>query len=188
MTFAACEGALADERVTSAADLRLLSREDLKELGLKIGDRNKVLQWQAGVEGAAVPLPPQHRPPPIVSSTMVAVENPKIVALVPMKHTSVRVPGKNYRQLKDKPLCSWILTTLSQCPLISEIVVDTDSDIVKDLLSRDFPCATQHRSPIILHDKSDFAREQLCANHRPAGSFAARSAHERNPDVRYYAS
>ena len=138
MTFAACEGALADERVTSAADLRLLSREDLKELGLRIGDRNKVLQWQASACGGSG----SHRPPPIVSSTMVAVENPKIVALVPMKHTSVRVPGKNYRQLKDKPLCSWILTTLSQCPLISEIVVDTDSDIVKDLLSRDFPCAT----------------------------------------------
>ncbi len=36
----------------------------------------------------------------------------KIVALVPMRHHSVRVPGKNYRPLAGKPLYQHILDTL----------------------------------------------------------------------------
>jgi CMP-N-acetylneuraminic acid synthetase len=51
----------------------------------------------------------------------------KIVALVPMRHHSQRVPGKNYRPLAGKPLFHHILETLLQCPEIAEVVVDTDS-------------------------------------------------------------
>ncbi|MEN6481430.1 MAG: acylneuraminate cytidylyltransferase family protein, partial [Anaerolineaceae bacterium] len=36
----------------------------------------------------------------------------KIVALVPMRHQSVRVPGKNYRALAGKPLFHHIIQTL----------------------------------------------------------------------------
>lgn len=42
------EAALAIENVTTVGDALLLTREDLKELGLKIGDRNKLLAWQRG--------------------------------------------------------------------------------------------------------------------------------------------
>ena len=62
-----------------------------------------------------------------------------VVALVPMKHTSLRVPGKNYRTLKDKPLCCWVLSTLQSCKHIDTIVVDTDSQVVRDLLAVEFP-------------------------------------------------
>ena len=31
-----------------------------------------------------------------------------------MKHDSVRVPRKNYRQLLNRPLFHWILTSLSK--------------------------------------------------------------------------
>eukprot|EP01046_Picozoa_sp_COSAG06_P003249 COSAG06_NODE_124_length_22969_cov_136.895310_8_plen_50_part_00 len=41
-----------------------------------------------------------------------APSTPKIVALVPMKHTSVRVRGKNYRMFQGQPLCYWVLKTL----------------------------------------------------------------------------
>jgi CMP-N-acetylneuraminic acid synthetase len=54
----------------------------------------------------------------------------KIVALVPMRHVSVRVPGKNYRPLAGRPLYQHILTTLLACPQISQVVVDTDSPVV----------------------------------------------------------
>ena len=41
------EAALAVENVATAADICLLTRDDLKELGFKIGDRNKLLAWAA---------------------------------------------------------------------------------------------------------------------------------------------
>jgi CMP-N-acetylneuraminic acid synthetase len=50
-----------------------------------------------------------------------------IAALVPMRHHSQRVPGKNYRPLAGKPLFHHILETLLSVPEIGEIVVDTDS-------------------------------------------------------------
>src|SRR5690348_12809378 len=64
---------------------------------------------------------------------------PKIVALVPMRHNSQRVPGKNYRALAGKPLYSHIIETLLAVAEIGEVVVDTDSAPVMDGLRKDFP-------------------------------------------------
>ena len=54
----------------------------------------------------------------------------KIVALVPMRHHSQRVPGKNYRPLAGKPLFHHIIETLQAVPEIDVIIVDTDSEPV----------------------------------------------------------
>jgi CMP-N-acetylneuraminic acid synthetase len=62
-----------------------------------------------------------------------------IVALVPMRHHSQRVPGKNYRLLAGRPLFSYILASLLSCPEIEQVVVDTDSAPVMEGLKRDFP-------------------------------------------------
>jgi CMP-N-acetylneuraminic acid synthetase len=51
----------------------------------------------------------------------------QITALIPMRHHSQRIPGKNYRMLIGKPLFHHILNTLQSCPEITQIVVDTDS-------------------------------------------------------------
>lgn len=64
---------------------------------------------------------------------------PSIVALVPMRHHSQRVPGKNYRPLAGKPLFHHILETLQAVPEIDRVVVDTDSDPVMDSLRQYFP-------------------------------------------------
>jgi CMP-N-acetylneuraminic acid synthetase len=64
---------------------------------------------------------------------------PSIVALVPMRHHSQRVPGKNYRPLAGKPLFHHILETLLAVPAIDRVVVDTDSEPVISGLRRDFP-------------------------------------------------
>ena len=63
----------------------------------------------------------------------------KIAALVPMRHDSQRVPGKNFRPLVGRPLYSYILETLLGCPEISTVVVDTDSTVIKDGLRQHFP-------------------------------------------------
>lgn len=63
----------------------------------------------------------------------------KIVALVPMRHHSVRVPGKNYRLIAGKPLFHHILSTLKGCPEISKILVDTDSNEISDGIQSHFP-------------------------------------------------
>jgi CMP-N-acetylneuraminic acid synthetase len=63
----------------------------------------------------------------------------KLTALVPMRHHSQRVPGKNYRPLAGKPLYQHIVETLLAVPEISTVVVDTDSEPVMDGLRRDFP-------------------------------------------------
>jgi len=63
----------------------------------------------------------------------------KIVALVPMRHHSQRVPGKNYRVLGGKPLFHHIINTLLDVPEITEIVVDTDSPDVIAGLGAHFP-------------------------------------------------
>lgn len=66
-------------------------------------------------------------------------EKLKIAALVPMRHRSIRVPGKNYRINAGKPLFHYILTTLQACSEINEIVVDTDSPDVIYGIENEFP-------------------------------------------------
>jgi CMP-N-acetylneuraminic acid synthetase len=62
-----------------------------------------------------------------------------ITAIVPMRHNSERVPGKNYRPLAGKPLYHYILDTLLSVPEIDRIVVDTDSPTILAELPSAFP-------------------------------------------------
>jgi CMP-N-acetylneuraminic acid synthetase len=63
----------------------------------------------------------------------------RIVALVPMRHQSARVPGKNYRPLAGKPLYQHITATLLACAEIDQVVVDTDSPLIAQGLREAFP-------------------------------------------------
>jgi CMP-N-acetylneuraminic acid synthetase len=67
------------------------------------------------------------------------MDSVKVAALVPMRHTSVRVPGKNYRLLAGKPLFHHILEALLACPEIDQIVVDTDSPQITEGVQAAFP-------------------------------------------------
>jgi CMP-N-acetylneuraminic acid synthetase len=67
---------------------------------------------------------------------------PNLIALVPIRHHSQRVPGKNYRPLAGKPLFHYIIQTLLACPEISQVVVDTDSQPVMQGLQDHFPDVT----------------------------------------------
>ena len=68
-----------------------------------------------------------------------SLSSPLIVALVPMKHHSVRVPGKNHRLLGGIPLYHHIIKTLGKCSSISEIIIDTDSQEIQADVQTTFP-------------------------------------------------
>ena len=63
----------------------------------------------------------------------------KIAALVPMRHNSERVPGKNYRSFNGQPLFCIITETLLDCDDIDEVVIDTDSPTIIDIVSERYP-------------------------------------------------
>ena len=67
------------------------------------------------------------------------MKNQKIVAFVPMRHSSERVKGKNYRPFAGKPLYHYIVNSLLDCPLISEVCIDTDSAIIIEDAKENFP-------------------------------------------------
>jgi CMP-N-acetylneuraminic acid synthetase len=62
-----------------------------------------------------------------------------IVAIVPMRNSSERIPGKNYRLFCGKPLYHYIIESLIDCSLISEVVIDTDSDTIINESSIKYP-------------------------------------------------
>ena len=73
--------------------------------------------------------------------------DPGIVALVPMRHHSERVPGKNYRVLSGKPLYGYIIETLLACPEINQIAVNTDSPVIEEGISDQYPSVTLIQRP-----------------------------------------
>ena len=62
-----------------------------------------------------------------------------LVAFVPMRHSSERVPGKNYRDFGGRPLYHHIIETLLACPQITTVCIDTDSPFIVDDAPKRFP-------------------------------------------------
>jgi CMP-N-acetylneuraminic acid synthetase len=63
----------------------------------------------------------------------------RLVAIVPMRHESVRVRGKNYRELGGKPLYHHVVQTLLASPAVDEVVIDTDSRLIMQDAAVAFP-------------------------------------------------
>ena len=101
----------------------------------------------------------------------------KLAALVPMRHHSQRVPGKNYRPLAGKPLYQHIIETLLAVPEIDTVMVDTDSEPVMDGVRRLFPTVKLIQRPehlraddvpmneILLHDTAQVDAEFYLQTH-----------------------
>lgn len=100
-----------------------------------------------------------------------------LVALVPMRHHSQRVPGKNYRPLGGKPLFHHIIESLLSCPEIDQVVVDTDSSPVMDGVRQNFPQVTLIERPehlradetptneVLLHDTAQVQADFYLQTH-----------------------
>jgi len=71
----------------------------------------------------------------------------KIAAIVPMRHSSERVKGKNYRDFAGKPLYHRVLDSLLACDAISEVVIDTDSPIILEDAKKHYPSVTLLERP-----------------------------------------
>ncbi len=101
----------------------------------------------------------------------------KIVALVPIRHHSQRVPGKNYRPLAGRPLYQYIIESLLEVPEVERIVVDTDSEPVIKGLEESFPAVQVIRRPenlraddismndILLHDTAQVQADFYLQTH-----------------------
>jgi CMP-N-acetylneuraminic acid synthetase len=72
---------------------------------------------------------------------------PRIIALVPIRHHSERVPGKNYKPFAGRPLYHHIISSLLDCPLISQVVIDTDSPVILEDAAKRFPDVTLIERP-----------------------------------------
>ena len=59
----------------------------------------------------------------------------KVTATVPMKGNNERVPNKNIRLLNGRPVCYWIIESLSRSKYIDEIIINTDSEKIKEIVS-----------------------------------------------------
>ena len=102
----------------------------------------------------------------------------RLVALMPMRHSSERVPGKNYRPFGDgRPLYHHMVEVMSSCPKIEKIVIDTDSDLITQECKKLFPQVIvldrpQHllggmtpMNDVLLHDISEVESEFYLQTH-----------------------
>ena len=94
-------------------------------------------------------------------SNVAAMLSPVIVALVPMRQHSERVPGKNYRLFAGRPLYHHIIESLLACPLISGIVIDTDSQVIMEDAALHFPLVHLIERPMHLRDGKISTNEVL---------------------------
>lgn len=77
----------------------------------------------------------------------------KLVALMPMRHSSERVKGKNYRPFGDgRPLFQHMLDVLVGTEGIDKVVIDTDSPVVGEICARDYPQVQLIDRPAHLRD------------------------------------
>lgn len=76
----------------------------------------------------------------------------EIVAFVPMRHSSERVPRKNYRPFAGRPLYHHIVETLLNCPQISLVCIDTDSPVIMEDAAVQFPTVKVLERPAHLRD------------------------------------
>lgn len=78
----------------------------------------------------------------------------KVVAIVPMRHSSERVKGKNYRNFAGKPLFHRVIDTLLECPRIDKIIIDTDSPTIQEQCAELYPTVLVLERPEHLRDGS----------------------------------
>lgn len=108
----------------------------------------------------------------------------RIAAIVPMRHDSERVPGKNYRPLGGQPLFHHIVRTLLDTPEISTIVIDTDSDVIRDDARDAFPQVHVLERPEHLRAGTVSMNEVLLNDVQRIDAEAYLQTHSTNPLLR----
>jgi len=80
----------------------------------------------------------------------------RVIALMPMKGESERVPNKNMRDFNGQPLCSVMLDKLVGSDLIDQVLVNTDSNQIKSFIESRYDKVNVIERPaeLIGHDVS----------------------------------
>ena len=57
----------------------------------------------------------------------------KIIAMIPVRLGSKRIPNKNLRLLGNKPLVAYIIEAAIKADVFDEIYINSESDIFKEI-------------------------------------------------------
>lgn len=60
----------------------------------------------------------------------------KILAVIPARYDSQRLPGKVLSKIDDRPMVRWVYEAAQSCPDFTQVVVATDSKIVADCVEQ----------------------------------------------------
>ena len=75
----------------------------------------------------------------------------EFIALLPMRHTSERIPQKNYRELAWKKLFYYVADTLFKSKIFKKLIINTDSEKISALvLERYSDWVVIHKRPEVL--------------------------------------
>lgn len=105
----------------------------------------------------------------------------RTVAVVPMRHNSERVPGKNYRPLAGIPLYHHVVRMLSAVPEIDLVVIDTDSEIIISDCAEHFPGVQVLLRPQHLRDGSIAMNDVLLNTLDQVDADVVLQTHSTNP-------
>lgn len=108
----------------------------------------------------------------------------RVTAIVPMRHSSERVPGKNYRDLGGMPLYHHVVRALLGTPSVAEVIIDTDSDWILDDAARAFPEVKAVVRPEHLRDGHTAMNLVLEHSVQHAANDTIMQTHSTNPFVR----
>ncbi len=80
---------------------------------------------------------------------------PSIVALIPARAGSKRVPGKNTRYLRGKPLIAWTIEAALQSGIFADIMVCSDDDHIFDYVLKIYPSVNYRARPLVDDNQPD---------------------------------
>jgi CMP-N-acetylneuraminic acid synthetase len=105
-----------------------------------------------------------------------------LVALMPMRHSSERVPGKNYRPFGDgRPLYQHVLDVLLASSAVDKVVIDTDSPLIVEQCREKYPSVLLLERPAHLRDGATPMNEVLLHDIAQVPSRFYLQTHSTNP-------
>jgi CMP-N-acetylneuraminic acid synthetase len=105
-----------------------------------------------------------------------------LVALMPMRHSSERVPGKNYRPFGDgRPMYQHVLDVLLAVKAIEKVVIDTDSPVITAQCREKYPSVHLIERPAHLRDGATPMNEVLLHDMSQVPSRFYLQTHSTNP-------
>tara|TARA_B110000908_G_scaffold172394_1_gene239536 strand:- start:1519 stop:2223 length:705 start_codon:yes stop_codon:yes gene_type:complete len=82
------------------------------------------------------------------------IDGKRILAVIPARAGSKRLPGKNFKKLAGKPLIQWTIEAALECDLIDETIVSTDDLAIAELSKKNGASVPFIRPCILAQDGS----------------------------------